>query len=207
MQHWRKAEEEAAIRSAIGDIAPKRVVEPVGGSAAAPQAAAPTLVAAAATSSAATTSAWNSAGTMEQKHMGDWLFEKLRALLAGVPAATLPGDGGSLKCTGGVSNVGDSTADILMARGKTKRVYDLHFSVVLEHSSGSKVHLNFLDVSNTSEGEQRAFKVELQDNSLAAPVQEAIKAALQASGTGAGAELVKGTLKAVEDAVAAFMQL
>jgi hypothetical protein len=154
---------------------------------------------------------------MEQRHMGEWLFDRLRGLLAALPAAALPSGGGTLRCTGEVTNVGDSTADILMARGKTKRVYDLRFSVVVEHAaaeaeaSGARatalLHLNFLDVSNDTAGDRR-FKVEFVDASKpGAAAQEGIRAALSAQGADAAGGLARGAVKAVEDAVAAFLLL
>ncbi len=205
-QHWRKAEEEAAIRSAIGDIAPKRIEAGAAGAATA-AASAPALVPASGGGGgggggASATSAWNSAGTMEQRHMRDWYFERLRGLLGALPPA------GALRCTGEVAGLGDSTADILMARGKTKHVYDLRFSVVVEHAAEAAktlLHLTFLDVSNDTAGD-RQFKVEfLEGCKLAEATQDAVKASLKAGG--AAGELVKGVVKAVEDAVAAFMAL
>ncbi len=143
--------------------------------------------------------------------MGEWLFDRLRGLLAAAGAVELPAGGGTLRCTGEVTGLGDSTADILMARGKTKHVYDLRFSVCLEHASAAAVktvlHLTFLDVSNETAGD-RQFKVEFLDGAaLSEATREAIKAALHAKGSGAAGELVRGIVKAVEDAVAAFMAL
>ena len=137
--------------------------------------------------------------------MRDWFFERLRGLLGALPPA------GALRCTGEVAGLGDSTADILMARGKTKHVYDLRFSVVVEHAgegaaaAKTPLHLTFLDVSNDTAGD-RQFKVEfLEGCKLAEAAQDAVKGSLKAGG--AAAALVAGVVMAVEDAVDAFMAL
>jgi hypothetical protein len=158
---------------------------------------------------------------MEQRHMKEWFFDRLRGLLGAAAAgaeasATLGGGGGgaALRLTGEVTNVGDSTADILMARGKTKRVYDLAFSVVVEHEAAPpgggakcKVHLHFPDVSNDTAGKDRDFKVDFPEAGKPEGSADAVKAALAADGKGAAGALVMAARKAVEDAVAAFLAL
>lgn len=84
---------------------------------------------------AARGSAWNAAGTFEERTFGPWLRGRLKELLL---AARLAGrlsvelKPGQWLCARGVSGWGASSADIVIARGKARYVYDLHFAVEFE---------------------------------------------------------------------------
>ena len=187
----------------MGNIAPKRVDEATGASGGGGPSS-PTPVPAAA--SATQTSAWNTAGTMEQRHMASWVKDKLVGLLGGLAPVEVAGRG-TLRFSGEVKGweEGGSTADILLARGKTKKVYDLHFTVVIDlvasppPSSPQKVLLKFLDVSNDTAGEARAVKVEFEGGPTE-EMKDAIKSALDAS-------LLAAVRGAVEETISAFLTL
>lgn len=145
--------------------------------------------------------------------MASWVKDKLTALLGAIEMPPLEVVGaGTLRCTNEISGWGDdSTADILLARGKTKRVYDLHFSVVLEVGLGSsnstppKVLLRFLDVSNDTAGAPRALRVEFEGSGLNEGGKEAIKTALTPEGV--ASSLLSAVRGAVEETVSAFMKM
>ena len=89
-------------------------------------------------------SAWNSAGTFEERSFGPWLRGRIKDLLLEARRAGLlmielkPGQ---WLCARGISGWGSSSADILIARGKARYVYDLHFSVVFEVLSEEKARV------------------------------------------------------------------
>ena len=119
--------------AAIGDITPKAMVV-TAVPAAAPASFAPQLVtAAAAPSSISTKSEWNSANTFEERSLGSWTKARLVELVkegarSGKLVAPLPGVG-RLVVTG-IDNWGNSSSDIVISRGKTRYIYDMHFSLV-----------------------------------------------------------------------------
>ena len=194
----------------MGSIAPKAV------DTTAAQSSSPTPIPTPTSVTATQSSAWNTAGTMEQRHMGGWVKDRLVALLGeakGVVGEVSIPEAGSLRCTTGVEGYGEGcTADILLARGKTKKVYDLKFAIALELFNASasppttqKVLLQFLDVSNDTAGEPRAVKVEFEGGGASEEAKGAVKRALGSGGE--AAHVLDAVRKVVEDAVAGFMDL
>jgi hypothetical protein len=91
----------------------------------------------AASSSSATASEWNKNGTTyESRNFFDTIRSRIKELLgerrrAGdLTVGPIPGIG-RLMVTG-VANWGDSSADVIITRGKTKKIYDLSFDVVVQ---------------------------------------------------------------------------
>lgn len=218
--HWRPAEEEARIRAAIGNVAPKRVDAP---SAAAGAAAAPAPVPAPSTAPSEG-SAWNSAGTTETRNRLPWLKTRLSdALREGRDApggrlAPLAVSGvGTLRVSSGVGSWGDSSADILLARGNRKAPYDLSFSIHIDVRDGGdapatppadgadvkpRATLQFLDVNDASEGAPRDVRVTVSAGVVPAERAAALKDALRPEGA-AGA-LVAAIRDVVEAVIVEF---
>lgn len=148
----KRGQEELA---AIGDIRPKLIgssagaagegsstpaVAPAAAAAATPSTATatPTPVAASssggAKSAVSSASAWNASGnTVEERDLTPWARSRLKELLResrGELVVPLPGVG-RLEVSG-ITGWGASTFDILISRGKTKYIYDLHVGFVAE---------------------------------------------------------------------------
>jgi len=83
------------------------------------------------TSSSSSASEWNKSGTTyEARSLGDFCKSRLKELLAAMrakEAVPLPGIGTLV--ASGVTNWGESMADIVITRGKVKHIYDLSFKV------------------------------------------------------------------------------
>ena len=76
-------------------------------------------------------SAWNAAGTFEERSFGPWLRGRLKELLLDARRAgrlSVELKPGQWLCARGISGWGGSSADIVIARGKARYVYDLHFA-------------------------------------------------------------------------------
>jgi len=202
---------DAQTKELIGDIAPKAIsVSSVDASEAGPAAlhntsSAPKLIDPATSNSAG--SAWNHAGTFEEKDMSAWAKERLTALLSeaklGIEAT---GTGDSI-LTGAihlkVTSVKkcDGDAEIIVSRGKTRFLFDfdikLEWEAVLtafplaggigdEKDNKFKGTLNISDVSPDSELEhsfayKKAIPPEYRDrvNAAAAAFLPAIKAQIK----------------------------
>ena len=93
----------------IGDIAPKKIEKPIE------------------FSTAGDASAWNAAGTFEQKDQTSWATDRLKTLLIGTTAVS-PSKNAEVSVVNVNSVTGD--AQIVSARGKRKHVCD--FTIVLE---------------------------------------------------------------------------
>jgi hypothetical protein len=107
--------------------------------AAAAGAGGPSTAASSSSSSAAAAapSSWNKSGTTyEQRNHGDTVRARIKELLKERRAAgdlvvgPIPGVG-RLVVTG-ISNWGESSADVIISRGKSKWIYDLSFKVVVQ---------------------------------------------------------------------------
>ncbi len=232
--HWRKAEDEAAIRAAIGGaeaIAPKRIDTAAlasGGGGVGGVGSGATDAATTAPSSSST-SAWNAAGTFEQRHMGTWFKDRVSAEIKGRAGAggalePLALDGvGSLAVQPVPVQWGDSTADIILARGKTKHVLDVAFAVdvTVEPAAGagagaaddkksktaSKATLFFAADDETDARAVRVLRVETSGSSLGLAADALLSGALAPAGGGAAARIVTGTRDAIQAAVTAFLAL
>jgi hypothetical protein len=149
--------------------------------------------------------------------MGDWLRDKISALLATAAlhpgcAVAVPG-AGTVALGGAVEKWGDSTADVLMARGKIKHVYDAKFSVPLPLAAeaaggkeGQRALLVFTDVSNDTADAPREVALEFSEG-VGEATRAALKDALRADGSGAAGAIVKAAREAVEKGVAQFLAL
>jgi tetratricopeptide (TPR) repeat protein len=109
----RELDEDA--KKLIGDITPQRL-DANAGSTASPNAPRPI------TKQHSQTSAWNSAGTFEEKDKSEWAKERLKELLLAVTV-----DAGTISVTKVEKVEGD--ASIISSRGKIRYVYDLSFEV------------------------------------------------------------------------------
>lgn len=89
----------------IGDIAPKKIEGPAEGTAS--------------TNGSGAGSAWNYAGTFEERNMTEWAKEKLRELLSGV-SFVIPSVGSVLEVVKVTGLEGD--ASVTFVRGKKKCV-------------------------------------------------------------------------------------
>ena len=228
--HWRKAEDEAAIRLAIGGaeaIAPKRIIDPAaaaasttsggGGSPMVVDSSTAPAAISSGSSSSSTASAWNTAGTVEQRHMGIWLRDRIatellsRSTTTALAPLSLPLAGDLITATA-PTDWDDSSADIIIARGKKKWVYDCAFNIPITFggaaTSASKVVLRFADVSNTTAGEIREIRFSFS-GTLANDdkITQEIREALRLDGMGAGGRIINGIREAVEVAVEAFLAL
>lgn len=120
--HWRTKEDQAQWKEAVGEIKHEKVSSPT------PVSAAPVAAA------ASTASAWNAAGTLEQRNMSSWFKDRLKQLLRegrnnGSLVIPLPGDQGGVLHASGIAGWGESSADILIKGGKVKYVYDTAFKL------------------------------------------------------------------------------
>ncbi len=84
---------------------------------------------------AAVASEWNKGGTTyEQRTFGDSVRSRIKELMrerrAALTVGPLPGVG-RLVATG-IAGWGDSSADIIVTRGKVKKIYDIAFKVVVQ---------------------------------------------------------------------------
>lgn len=140
-QHARLA---AAELQAIGDNRPKLAAvasSSSGGGQAAPSSAAPAPAAVsletpkAPPTSAACSSAsvWNSGGTVEERDATAWVRGRLKELMRARSSelcCALPGVG-RLEVVG-IEGWGDSSADVLISRGKARFLYDIHCGFTVE---------------------------------------------------------------------------
>jgi tetratricopeptide (TPR) repeat protein len=122
----------------IGDIAPKKVVDPnkvqiksvEGGS------------------------AWNQGNTFEEKDMTAWAKGRLEALLTGVSSPTSPSDNSGDVVTGGELSGLTGDASIAVVRGAKRYIFDFSFSLKcslqspLSGEAPVEGELRFLDVSS-----------------------------------------------------------
>ena len=117
--------------AAIGDIRPKNVTAAAPTSA---QSFAPTPVLASAAPSVSSASAWNAGNTThEERNVSAWAKARVKELIeegraSGELEVPLPGVGRVVVT--GIKGWGSSSADIVISRGKTRFIYDLHFSFV-----------------------------------------------------------------------------
>lgn len=133
------------IRPKLASPAPQPIASPTvseASSLASSAAAAPSLTptpvpsAEAGAGSMAKASEWNSGGTIEERDLSPWARGRVKELLrerAGELVLPLPGVG-RLEVTG-VTGWGGSTAEILISRGRAKRIY------ALEHDFGFLVEM------------------------------------------------------------------
>lgn len=130
----------------IGDITPAKVVP----------SAAPAAAATRATVEGS--SAWNAAGTWEERTVTSWAKPRLEELLVGVEAP-LPNGLGVVRTTKVKNLTGD--ASITMMRNKKKHLFDFSFavdwSVMLLDEGPCKGTLTFPDVSPDCDGEYEAL--------------------------------------------------
>ncbi len=164
--HYRSKEDAARWKEAVGEIKHDRVEA----------ASAPVAVDA----GAAAASAWNTAGTLEQKHLGPWVRTRLAQVLSEARRAGQLAAGPLV--VSDLSGWGDSSADVLIRAGKVRHVYDLSFVISLAlvagegadapvadvtldgAAGGALLQLHFTDVSNTSEGQGRDVRVTYSDS-------------------------------------------
>lgn len=139
-------------------------VSPAAASAAA-SSTAPKPVPVAAAPSTSSASEWNKSGTTyEARNLGDFVRTRIKELLhearkRGDLSASLPGIG-KLVVTG-IAGWGDSSADVIISRGKTKKIYDLAFKVVAqlvpeENAAGSNSDEMEDAAAESKEGEDSA---------------------------------------------------
>uniref|UniRef100_A0A7S4HHM3 peptidylprolyl isomerase n=1 Tax=Odontella aurita TaxID=265563 RepID=A0A7S4HHM3_9STRA len=134
-------------KAMIGDIAPQRLGSssmvpsalstslPAGAADSSQQSSAP-VPGAASPSGSTTASAWNRAGTWEEKDTSEWCTSCLRRHLSGA-AVALPaeeGGGGGGSYSARVSEVKDLTGDasVALAGGRKRYIFDYHVSVKYE---------------------------------------------------------------------------
>ena len=137
---------DASELAAIGDITPKALsstvaAPPVTGTVSpaavaatiTPSTATPAPPAVAVSSAVATASAWNTANTYEARNMTGWVRSRLKEIIAearGSSDLAIPVPGvGRVEVTG-ISGWGDSSAEVVISRGKPRYVYDLNFAFI-----------------------------------------------------------------------------
>lgn len=90
--------------------------------------------------SATAASEWNIGGTVEQKSYGPWTLDKLVENLNAakkegklqVPVAGSEFGGGAMLVVSGIKDHEEASAEIIISRGKARKIYDMSFSVVVD---------------------------------------------------------------------------
>ena len=160
-------------KALIGDITPKRVDPSGGGRVAgaattAAAAAVATAPAPASVTGTGTASAWNAAGTWEEKDVTDWATPRLKAHLAAAQMQLGGTDAGARlerelgaatgACDGAVLRVEDvrdveGDAQFAMVRGRERRFYDFAFKIKWAVKVGGRKYggeLAYQDVSTSN---------------------------------------------------------
>lgn len=137
--------------------APKRIDPSAAASSAAPS------------SAASIGSAWNAAGTYEERDVSEWAVGELkRRLLADV---------GTDACSVHAVSEVEGSASIVSARGKTKRPFDLKFDLEwAAKGSGTKARgvLSYVDVSPAAANADKPVAYELSERFKTTPPAEAL---------------------------------